>query len=659
MYAKDGVTLSNIRISIRLWFPLLVLLATIVGLTAFNSNQMWSNMLSSRQDKVRSVVESTAAVLQHFYQMEKEGTLSRDQAQDAARAVLRTVRYSGDEYVFAYTETGELKVLGRNPAKEGVHWYDRKYANGRYMVREFIDTAKKGGGFTQYAAPKVQGGPDLQKITYVDEFVPWKWTIGSGLYLDDVEKIYHTNLLLDSGVAAILVVIAGALTFFVARSVTAPLGRLTKTIQVIADGDTKTMIGGVRRKDEIGVMARATEVLRQTVAEAFRLRQMVELQPAKVMLCDPETLEITYANKAACGLLDHMLGSLGMSSKDAVGQPVTKFHKDHHFIDNLLRNPERLPYKGRSNMAGVMIENHVTPIYDQDGDYLGPMLNWDDVTKYVQMADDFEKQVRGVASKVSSASGTLLQDAEDMQKVSQTVSERSSGVASAAEEMGVNMQTVASATEELSASQGEILRSIEQTADGATRAATSMNAALSTVRGLETAANKIGEVVDLITTIADQTNLLALNATIEAARAGEAGRGFAVVANEVKDLAKQTGRATETIRTTVGDMQTATVQAVEAMDSVHGIVGEMQQLSTSVAGAAEQQSNATREIAQNIQQASGATADVTSNITSVAEGSLKTSQRTETIRESAQDLAEAARGLEEEVDKFLDYMRTQ
>lgn len=375
------------------------------------------------------------------------------------------------------------------------------------------------------------------------------------------------------------------------------------------------------------------------------------------MLCHPETLDITYANKAARDLLDHMLAGMGKSSKDAVGYPVTKFHRDPTFINGLLKDPTKLPYKGKFNMAGVVIENHVTAIYDRDGAYLGPMLNWDDVTKYVKMADDFEEQVRGVASKVSTASSLLLQDAEDMQGIAHDVSARSAGVASAAEQMGVNMQTVASATEELSASQAEIARSIEQTAEGANRAAGSMNTAAASVRGLETAANEIGEVVELITSIADQTNLLALNATIEAARAGDAGKGFAVVANEVKDLANQTSRATDTIRTTVHDMQTATQQAVEAIGGVHSIVEDMKALSAGAAQAAEQQNDATREIAHNVQQASSATSDVTSNIATVAEGADNTSNRTTTIHAAAEDLASAAQSLEQQVDHFLDYMR--
>ena len=174
-----------------------------------------------------------------------------------------------------------------------------------------------------------------------------------------------------------------------------------------------------------------------------------------------------------------------------------------------------------------------------------------------------------------------------------------------------------------------------------------------TVTGLVQAAEKIGEVVNLISDIASQTNLLALNATIEAARAGEAGKGFAVVASEVKNLANQTAKATEEIGQQIAAMQTATGDSVQAIRGIGETIKQISEVTTAVASAVEEQGAATQEISRNVQQASAGTQEVSSNITGVSQAATQTGTAAGQVLSAARELAQQGQQLNTEIESFL------
>jgi methyl-accepting chemotaxis protein len=177
------------------------------------------------------------------------------------------------------------------------------------------------------------------------------------------------------------------------------------------------------------------------------------------------------------------------------------------------------------------------------------------------------------------------------------------------------------------------------------------------VSELSKAATRIGDVVELINTIAGQTNLLALNATIEAARAGEAGRGFAVVASEVKALAEQTAKATGEIGQQISGIQSATQESVGAIKDISGTIEKLSEISSAIAAAVEEQGAATQEISRNVQQASQGTQQVSSNITEVQRGATETGSASSQVLSSAQLLSSDSNRLKLEVGKFLNTVR--
>jgi methyl-accepting chemotaxis protein len=230
-------------------------------------------------------------------------------------------------------------------------------------------------------------------------------------------------------------------------------------------------------------------------------------------------------------------------------------------------------------------------------------------------------------------------------------------VASAAEETSVNVQTVSSGTEELSSSIAEIGRQVVSSAQIARKAVDEAGATDATMQGLADNAGRISVVIDLIQTIASQTNLLALNATIEAARAGDAGRGFAVVASEVKNLASQTAKATDEIRSQIVSMQAVTSSAVGAIRSISNTISEIDAVTTAIASAVEQQGAATREIARNIQHAAGGTSEVSSNIIGVTNATTEAGAAANEVLNASGALSREAEVLRSEIDVFLSSIR--
>ncbi len=270
---------------------------------------------------------------------------------------------------------------------------------------------------------------------------------------------------------------------------------------------------------------------------------------------------------------------------------------------------------------------------------------------------EFDKIITEIVGSVSSASTELEATAQSLSATAEETSRQSNAVAAASEQMTQNVQTVASATEELSASIREIGNQVTESTRVVGTAVTEAEDTNAKVKTLAEAAQKIGEVVTLINEIAAQTNLLALNATIEAARAGEAGKGFAVVASEVKNLANQTARATEEIAGQVQAVQQASAGSAQAIAGIAQTINRVNEISTTIASAVEEQGAATQEISRNVQEASAGTAEVSSNITGVTTASQNTSAGSTQVLSAASELAKNGARLRQEVESFLQSVR--
>ncbi len=421
------------------------------------------------------------------------------------------------------------------------------------------------------------------------------------------------------------VIFGMGIAFLLGNSIAMAVRGMTDSMTRLADNDLEAVIPAQGRGDEIGEMASAVQVFKENAIERVRLEEDAEKQR-----------------------------ELDKQREEEERQAEAKRQKEEQEREAAEREAEaeheRQEAEAEKQRLAAEREAEQQKAAEQEEK---ARLEAERAAQIATLTESFDNSVTQMLGTVGSAVSNMQDTSESLNETANVTSEQATNVSAAAEQASANVQTVSAAAEELSKSIAEISSQVAQSSEIASRAASDSEVTNDKIQGLAAAAQKVGDVVELINDIASQTNLLALNATIEAARAGEAGKGFAVVASEVGNLANQTAKATEEIATQVGDIQSATKDSVDAIMGITKTIGEVNEISASIASAVEEQGAATQEIARNVEQAAQGTQDVTSNIVTVSSAANDTGTAATDMKQAVTTVDNQTSSLRNEVETFI------
>ncbi|MGO7907768.1 methyl-accepting chemotaxis protein [Rhizobium leguminosarum] len=547
--------MRNVKISTRLYCLVAFTLAVLTATMVFFLNYSYSELEDERKAGLAQLDATALGIFEKYYKMEQAGTMTREQAQAAAKDVIGAMRYGADGYFWINDMHPKMVMHPIKPALDGTDISQMKDPAGKFLFVEFVNKVKKDGkGFVDYLWPKPGADEPVLKYSYVAGFEPWGWIVGTGVYADDLAALYRQNLLWATMACLIGAAATIAIAFAIVRSVTAPIARLRKAMNAIAAEEASVEIAGSEYRDEVGQMAKVLLVLRDSVDERSALRGREDERQQQI---EEERRGNEASLRSASERQNRAMQALGVGLEKLASGDLT------------------------------------VAIGDIGEDY-------------AKLRGDFNAAVdalNGVIHAIAESSRVVNDSASDISEATGNLSKRTEQQAAALEETAAALDEITATVKTASERASEAREMVAETKASAGKSGEIVRNAVTAMGRIEDSSNRIGQIISVIDEIAFQTNLLALNAGVEAARAGEAGRGFAVVAQEVRELAQRSANAAKEIKELISRSATEVEGGValvrstgEALLEIEALVNQVNDHVASIATAAREQSTGLHEI---------------------------------------------------------------
>jgi len=509
---------------------------------------------AQRGELIKTQVESAVAIVERYRTMAAEGAITEAAAKEQAAAVVGSIRYGKNDYFFV-TDTEANMLVHVNDALVGKNFWDNRDPNGFPLFQAIIAKAAQGGGITPYLWPRNKGEEPVAKLSYSAAVPQWGWVLGTGVYVDDLNAIFMSEVAKSLAWSLPLLGILIACAWPLARSISRPLTQMTAAMRSLAAGDKTVAIPGAGRKDEIGEMAGAVEAFKKAAIERDELAE--EAEATRISQEEAKKRQAALDNakaedlRAFVGVVE--VGFERLSAGDLTVRMQDKVAEEFE------------PIRAKFNASVAALEEAIGHVVTS-------------IASIRTGLGEINTASNDLAHRTEQQAASLEETVAALGQVTQAVNETADGAGKA--------QQVASGAREKAQKGGEIVG----------KAVTAMGQ-------IEQSSEKINSIISVIDEIAFQTNLLALNAGVEAARAGEAGKGFAVVAQEVRGLAQRSAEAAKEIKTLIATSREQVGAGVElvtasgkSLEEIVTEVSAMAEVISTIASSAREQATSLREV---------------------------------------------------------------